>query len=68
MIAHYERAREVKIADAALASPSDAERARQARMKREGQRSAVGVEPDILTGGGREQNRSRSRVIGSDRR
>jgi dihydrofolate reductase len=36
MVAHYERAGEVRIADAALASPSDAERARQARMKREG--------------------------------
>jgi dihydrofolate reductase len=36
MITHYERAGEVKIADTALASPSDAERARQARMKREG--------------------------------
>ena len=36
MIAHYERAGEVKIGDTALDSPSDAERARQERMKREG--------------------------------
>jgi dihydrofolate reductase len=36
MIAHYERAGEVKVGDTALDSPSDAERARQERMKREG--------------------------------
>ena len=36
MVAHYARAGEVKVDDTALASPSDAERARQARMKREG--------------------------------
>jgi dihydrofolate reductase len=36
MIAHYERAGEVKIGDTALDSPSDAERARRERMKREG--------------------------------
>jgi dihydrofolate reductase len=36
VIGHYERAGEVKVDDTALASPSDAERARQARMKREG--------------------------------
>ena len=36
MIAHYQRDGEIKIDDTALASPSDAERARQARMKREG--------------------------------
>jgi dihydrofolate reductase len=36
MVAHYERAGEVKIGDTALPSPSDAERARQVRMKREG--------------------------------
>jgi dihydrofolate reductase len=36
MIGHYERAGEIKIGDAALDSPSDAERARQQRMKREG--------------------------------
>ena len=36
MIAHYERAGEIKIGDTALDSPSDAERARQERMKREG--------------------------------
>jgi dihydrofolate reductase len=36
MIAHYERDGEVKTADTAMASPSDAERARQERMKREG--------------------------------
>jgi dihydrofolate reductase len=36
MIAHYERDGEVRIVDTALASPSDAERARQKRMKREG--------------------------------
>jgi dihydrofolate reductase len=33
---HYERGGAVKIGDTALASPSDAERARQERMKREG--------------------------------
>ena len=36
MIAHYQRAGEIKIDDTALDSPSDAERARQERMKREG--------------------------------
>ncbi len=36
VIAHYERSGEIKIGDTALDSPSDAERARQARMKREG--------------------------------
>jgi dihydrofolate reductase len=36
MIAHYELAGEVKIGDTALDSPSDAERARQERMKRDG--------------------------------
>ena len=36
MIAHYERDGEIKIGDTALDSASDAERARQARMKREG--------------------------------
>ena len=36
MIAHYKRAGEIKIGDTALDSPSDAERARQERMKREG--------------------------------
>lgn len=36
MIAHYERAGDIKIGDTALDSPSDAERARQERMKREG--------------------------------
>ena len=36
MIAHYERAGEIKIGDTALDSPSDAERARRERMKREG--------------------------------
>ena len=36
MIAQYERAGEIKIGDTAMATPSDAERARQARMKREG--------------------------------
>jgi dihydrofolate reductase len=35
-IAHYERAGEIKIGDTALDSPSDAERARRERMKREG--------------------------------
>lgn len=35
-IAHYERAGEVKIGDTSLDSPSDAERARRERMKREG--------------------------------
>ena len=34
-IAHYDRAGEVEIGDTALDAPSDAERARQARMKRE---------------------------------
>jgi dihydrofolate reductase len=36
VIAHYERAGEVKIGDTAFDQPSDAERARQERMKREG--------------------------------
>jgi dihydrofolate reductase len=36
MIAHYERAGEIKIGDTALDSPSDAERARRERMKCEG--------------------------------
>jgi dihydrofolate reductase len=36
VIAHYERAGEVRIGDTALDTPSDAERARQARMQREG--------------------------------
>ena len=36
MIAHCERAGEIKIGDTALDSPSDAERARRERMKREG--------------------------------
>jgi dihydrofolate reductase len=36
MIAHYDRAGAVKIGDTALDAPSDAERARQERMKREG--------------------------------
>jgi len=36
LIGHYERAGEVKTADTALDSPSDAERKRRARMKREG--------------------------------
>jgi len=36
LIGHYERAGEIKIGDTALDSPSDAERARQERMKREG--------------------------------
>lgn len=36
VIAHYERAGEVRTANAAVGTPSDAERKRQARMKREG--------------------------------
>src|SRR5215217_2984514 len=36
MIAHYERGGDIKIGDTALDAPSDAERARQERMKREG--------------------------------
>ena len=36
MVAHYERGGEVRIGDTALDSPSDAERARQKRMNREG--------------------------------
>ena len=36
VIAHYERAGEIEIGDTALDAPSDAERARQERMKREG--------------------------------
>ena len=35
VVAHYERAGEVKTADVALDTPSDKERARQERMKRE---------------------------------
>src|SRR4030095_3311056 len=36
VIAHYERTGDITIGDTALDSPSDAERARQQRMKREG--------------------------------
>ena len=36
IVAHYERAGEIKLGDTALDTPSDAERARQERMKREG--------------------------------
>jgi hypothetical protein len=36
MIGHYERDGEIKIGDAALDSLSEAEAARQERMKREG--------------------------------
>ena len=36
VIAHYERAGSIEIGDTAMDTPSDAERARQARMKREG--------------------------------
>ena len=36
VIAHYERTGDIKIGDTALDSPSDAERARQERMQREG--------------------------------
>jgi dihydrofolate reductase len=36
MIGHYERAGEIRTGDTALDSPSDAERARRERMKREG--------------------------------
>ena len=36
MIGHYERAGEVRIGDTAFDSPTDAERARRERMKREG--------------------------------
>ena len=36
MIAHYERAGEIKVGDTAMDLPSEAERARQERMKREG--------------------------------
>ena len=36
VIAHYERAGAIEIGDTAMETPSDAERARQARMKREG--------------------------------
>ena len=36
VIAHYERSGDIKIGDTAIDSPSDAERARQQRMKREG--------------------------------
>ena len=36
LIGHYERAGDIKIGDTAHDSPSDAERARQERMKREG--------------------------------
>ena len=37
VIAHYERVGEVRIANAAVGTPSDAERKRQARMRRESQ-------------------------------
>jgi RibD domain-containing protein len=37
VIAHYERTGDIKIGDTALDSPSDAERARQEPMKREGE-------------------------------
>jgi hypothetical protein len=36
VIGHYERAGEIKIGDTALDSPSEVERARRERMKREG--------------------------------
>ena len=36
MVAHYTRAGEIKLGDTAVDSPSDAERARRERMKREG--------------------------------
>ena len=36
MVAHYKRGGEIKIDDAALGSPSEREKARQKRMKREG--------------------------------
>ena len=36
MIGHYERAGEIKIGEAVLDSPSDADRARRERMQREG--------------------------------
>ena len=36
VIAHYERDGDIKIGDTAFAEPSQAEAARQARMKREG--------------------------------
>ena len=36
IVAHYERAGGIRIGDTALDAPSDAERARQARMQREG--------------------------------
>jgi dihydrofolate reductase len=36
IVAHYERAGAVKVDDTALPAPSEAEKARQARMKREG--------------------------------
>ncbi len=36
MIAHYERAGDIKIGGTTLDPPSDRERARQERMKREG--------------------------------
>jgi hypothetical protein len=36
MIAHYERAGDIKIGDTAMEKPSAAEEARQERMKREG--------------------------------
>jgi hypothetical protein len=35
-IGHYERAGNIAVGDTALDSPSDAERARRKRMKREG--------------------------------
>jgi hypothetical protein len=36
VIAHYERAGDIRLGDTALDTPSDAERARRERMKREG--------------------------------
>jgi hypothetical protein len=36
MIAHYQRAGDIRIGDTALDSPSEDERARRERMKREG--------------------------------
>jgi hypothetical protein len=36
VIMHYERAGGIRIGDTAMDTPSDAERARQARMQREG--------------------------------
>jgi dihydrofolate reductase len=45
VIAHYERTGDIKIGDTALDSPSDAERARQERMKRKA-RTSVQLAPD----------------------